>query len=324
MVNATIIGARGYLGRELVRLLSTHPNIDEIHVTSTSQVGASYGDSVPSLAHTELTFEAPDAAGPRNADVLFLATPGGEAAAWTKQYEDAGVKLVVDLSRDHRHHGIDRLDGWVYGLADVAPVGRGAKRVANPGCYPSATLLALAPALQGGFVGSGPIIVDGKSGVSGAGVSPREDLHYPEMNESVRAYKVLGHDHTAEIAGMASRIGGAPHKVRFTPHLVPQSRGLLSTVYAPLAKTDGLVDAYQAAYADSAFVSYVAEANTGHVKGSNLAQVAVSVDEELGLMVARGAIDNLCKGGSGTAIQNMNDAFGFPSALGLPRAGVQP
>ncbi len=324
MVTATIIGARGYLGRELVRLLSGHPDVEAIHVTSTSQVGTPYGEAVPSLARVGCVFEAPDATAPLDADVLFLATPGGEAAAWTKTYEEAGVKLVIDLSRDHRHHGIDNKDGWVYGLADVRPVAKGTKRIANPGCYPSASLLALAPALQGGFVGKGPIIVDGKSGVSGAGVSPREDLHYPEMNESVRAYKVLGHDHTAEIAGMASRLGNAQHQVRFTPHLVPQTRGLLSTVYAPLQKTDGLTQAYEDAYADSAFVSFLPEAQTGHVKGSNLAQVAVSVDEELGLMVARGAIDNLCKGGSGTAVQNMNDAFGLPTHHGLPLAGVHP
>ncbi len=324
MVKTTVIGARGYLGRELVRLLAGHPDVDSVHVTSTSQVGSSYGESVPSLAHVDLTFEAPDASAPLEADVLFLATPGGEAAAWTKTYEEAGVKHVIDLSRDHRHHGIDESDGWVYGLADVAPVQKGAKRIANPGCYPTASLLALAPALQGGFIGEGPIIVDGKSGVSGAGVGIRGDLHYPEMNESVRAYKVLGHDHTAEIAGMATRLSGSARKVRFTPHLVPQTRGLLSTVYAPLAKTDGLEEAYHAAYADSPFVSFVSEANTGHIKGSNLAQVAVTADPDTGLMVARGAIDNLCKGGSGTAIQNMNDALGLPSHLGLPRAGVHP
>lgn len=322
MVDVSVIGARGYLGRELVRILLQHPEVDAVVPVSSSAAGQPLGDHVRSLRRSGLTFTTADDSKALDADVAMLATPGGVAAKAAAAHLEHGAKAVIDLSRDHRAEALTGGE-WTYGLADVWPVEQGTSKIANPGCYPTASLLAIGPALQAGLVAPGPIIVDGKSGVSGAGVSPQPHLHYPEMNESVSAYKVLGHDHTAEIAGACDRMDGSKHAVRFTPHLVPQTRGLLATVYAPATDVDpdGLKAAYEKAYADSRFVSFVDEASTGHVRGGNTAEVAVDVDPDTGLIVARGAIDNLLKGGSGTAVQNMNDTLGLPTAMGLPLYG---
>lgn len=324
MAKASIIGARGYLGRELVRLLLSHPNVDTVVPASTSVAGRSVGEVLPTLAHRrDVSFVATDHPDVLDSDVVFFATPGGEAARLTERHAEAGA-LCIDLSRDHRLQALRGEAPWTYGWADVHPVPAGATHVANPGCYPTASVLAIAPALQAGLVGDGPLIVDGKSGVSGAGVNPQPHLHYPEMNESVTAYKVLGHDHTHEIRAAAAGLSGTDRPVRFTPHLVPMTRGLQATVYVPAA--DGLTagalrDAYEAFYADSAFVRLAAEANTGNVRDGNFADVAVDLDPETGLIVARGAIDNLLKGGSGTAVQNMNTALGWAPGLGLGAPG---
>ncbi len=320
MVQATIIGARGYLGRELLRLLTHHPEVDMVHAASTSTVGEPIRDHIGWFRGKQ-TFVAHDDDAALDADVVFLATPGGEAAGLVQTYEAAGVKTVIDLSRDHRLAALRGEDRWIYGLADVLPTPKGANRIANPGCYPTASLLAMAPALQNNLVAPGPIIVDGKSGVSGAGVSPRADLHFPEMNESVRAYNVLGHDHTDEMSAAAGRLNGGIHPVRFTPHLVPQTRGLLSTVYMPYTGEGDVEAAYEQAYADHPFVDFGREPSTNTVRLSNNAQVDVDVDEHTGLIVARCAIDNLVKGGSGTAVQNMNLAFGFDPSTGLLGTG---
>ena len=337
MVRVAVVGARGYLGRELVRLLLRHPDVDAVVPVSLSGAGGAFGESVPAFRHrSDLTlagFEDPAA---RDADVVFLATAGGEARTLMPELDARGARCVVDLSRDHRHEALAGEGGWVYGLAEAGPgVPRGARRIANPGCYPTATLLGIAPALAGGLLGDGPIIADGKSGVSGAGATPRADLHYAETNESVRAYKVLGHDHGAEIRLAAHRIehaaprarGTAVRPVRFTPHLVPQNRGLLATVYAPLrpgVEAATLRDAYAKAYTGAAFVRLVPEPDTSHVRGSNFADVAADVDPEVGWLVARSAIDNLIKGGSGAAVQNMNIALGRPETAGLDGIGGGP
>ncbi len=320
MAKASIIGARGYLGRELIRILLDHPNVDTIVPASRSNAGTLVGDEIPSLGHVRtLKFVDHDHQDVLDSDIVFLATPAGEAAAFAARHREAGA-TVVDLSRDHRLQALRGEAPWTYGWADIAPVAKGATHIANPGCYPTASMLALAPALKAGLVGPGAIIVDGKSGVSGAGVNPQPHLHYPEMNESVTAYKVLGHDHTHEIRAASTKIAGTDRPVRFTPHLVPQTRGLLATVYAPATSgttAERLKETYASAYADSAFVRMAGEANTGHVRGSNHAVVAVDHDPETGLIIARGAIDNLLKGGSGIAVQNMNSAKGWKSNLGL-------
>jgi N-acetyl-gamma-glutamyl-phosphate reductase len=331
MVNVAVIGARGYLGRESMRLLLAHPRVESLTPVSSSEAGKPYGDLVAGFRGLQTPFVASNDAAVSKADVLFLATDAEEAkkAVATARPE----QLVIDLSRAHRHdgfggHGAAR--GWVYGQPELLPVPKGAKRVANPGCYPTATMLAAAPALKAHLVADGVLISDGISGVSGAGATPRGDLHFPEANESVRAYKVLGHDHLGEIRLVAAAVEGRaanPRAVRFTPHLAPQNRGLLATVYLPLkpgVSAAEVKSTYAAAYAHTPFVQMAAEADTAAVRGSNRADVAVDVDVDTNLLIARCAIDNLVKGGSGNAVQNMNVALGFAEGDGLSAVGGGP
>lgn len=323
MVTTAVYGARGYLGRGLLRLLLGHPDTESVAAVSTSAAGDPVSAHIPAFRGTDLRFAAEDDPAAQDADVVFLATSDAEAARLLASWGDDAPRTVIDLSRHHRLGALGG-SGWSYGLADLWPVPEGTARIANPGCYPTATLLAAGPALQAGLAAPGPLIADGKSGASGAGATPRPDLHYPEANESVRAYKVLGHDHGFEIQAATGRFEGTPRPVRFTPHLVPQTRGLLATVYVLLqdgVDTETVREAYQAAYAEAPFVRLVAEPDTAHVSGSNRADVAVDVDPATGLLVARCAIDNLVKGGSGQAVQNMNHALGLPAATGLSAIG---
>ncbi|MFA5944409.1 MAG: N-acetyl-gamma-glutamyl-phosphate reductase [Candidatus Thermoplasmatota archaeon] len=333
MVNVAVIGARGYLGRECIRILLNHPKVQSITPVSGSEAGKPYGDLVPGFRGRDLSFVAASDPKVGAADVLFLATDAEEARKAVAAARPD--QLVIDLSRAHRHEAFTRGSVWSYGQPEILPVTKGVKRIANPGCYPTATMLAASPALKGKLVADGVLISDGKSGVSGAGATPRGDLHFPEANEAVRAYKVLGHDHLGEIRDAAGAVeaqagthkAGGPRPVRFTPHLVPLNRGLLATVYLPLkagVTAEQVKAAYAAAYAKTPFIHLVAEADTGSVRGSNRAEVAVDVDVEAGLIVARCAIDNLVKGGSGNAVQNMNVALGFEPTLGLPMVGGGP
>lgn len=340
MVNVAVIGARGYLGRECIRILLNHPKVQSITPVSGSEAGKAYGELVPGFRGRDLTFVPGSDPKVNAADVLFLATDAEEAK---KAVAAARAdQLIIDLSRAHRHDALSQANlasqdpsTWSYGQPEILPVAKGAKRIANPGCYPTATMLAAAPALKAKLVADGVLISDGLSGVSGAGATPRGDLHFPEANESVRAYKVLGHDHLGEIRDAARAVeatvgttkAASPRPVRFTPHLVPQNRGLLATVYLPLkagVTPEQVKAAYAAAYAKTPFVHLVAEADTGAVRGSNRAEVAVDVDVEAGLIIVRCAIDNLVKGGSGNAVQNMNRALGFPEGSGLPLVGGGP
>ena len=327
MVHVAVIGARGYLGRECMRITLNHPKVESLTPVSSSEAGKPYGEAVPGFRGGHLVFAAASDAKVAKADVLFLATDAEEAK---KAVANARAdQLVIDLSRAHRHDAFTKGSVWSYGQPELLPVAKGVKRIANPGCYPTATMLAAAPALKAHLVADGVLISDGISGISGAGATPRGDLHFPEANESVRAYKVLGHDHLGEIrlAAQAVEANGHVRQVRFTPHLVPQNRGLLATVYLPLkpgVDAAKVKAAYAAAYAKTPFVQFVAEADTAAVRGSNRAEVAVDVDVDSNLLVARCAIDNLVKGGSGNAVQNMNMAYGWEPTLGLPMIGGGP
>jgi N-acetyl-gamma-glutamyl-phosphate reductase len=317
MTKAAILGARGYAGRELLRLLMGHPHVTDVRPISSSAAGEPIANHIPTMQHSDLQFSDSDAI--KGADVVFLATDDSTAVDAMEKIGDDQV--VIDLSRAHRQDGLAPGAGWSYGWADIEPVDVGNRRIANPGCYPTSAVLAMAPLLGTDLVGVGPIIVDGKSGVSGAGAKPREDLHFAAANESVRAYKVDGHDHGAEIQSAVRRLtsdGNA--RVRFTPHLVPQTRGLLTTCYIPAAKpidNVSLAELVRHAYADSPFVHVVAEPDTAAVRGSNNAHVAIHYDADNQLFVARCAIDNLQKGAASTAVQNMNDALGWDSSAGL-------
>jgi N-acetyl-gamma-glutamyl-phosphate reductase len=341
---AGVVGASGYTGVELLRLLAGHPEIDAVHVTADSNAGRTVGELFPSLAPAYgglqlVPFAAADLAG---LDLVFLALPHGEsqraAAAVIAQ-----VSHVVDLGADFRvpaavyeqwhgapHTAPDLLDAFAYGMVELyRPEITAARHVANPGCYATAVNLALAPLLADGLVEPAGIVADAVSGVSGAGRKLKTESLFSEVDGDVTAYSLLTHFHTAEMQEALAHVGGGPVSVLFTPHLVPTTRGILATCYArPSASglsTAGLLDHYRDFYANEAFVQIVdASPHTKATAGSNSVHVTVRFDDRTGTVVAIAAEDNLVKGASGQAIQNANLLLGLPETLGLPAVGMFP
>lgn len=348
-VRAAVAGATGYVGQELLRLLLQHPQATVTAVTSGSSSGKPLSEAVPRFTGVlDLPLVKAEPAALAAADVVFLALPHGEAASLAPRLLAGGARVVVDLSADFRFasaaaykaaYGQDHpapalLGEAVYGLPEL--FGKrlpGARLVGNPGCYPTGALLALAPVL--GFLAdrgiAAPFVtIDAKSGVSGAGKEPRGDLHFPEMNESVRAYSTAKHRHRPEIvAHLAGFLGAAP-ALTFTPHLVPANRGIQTTAVVPLPKGA----AVSQADLDGALAGFAKgkpflrlpgrEPDTAAVRGANTAEVWAVLDKEANAIITQSAIDNLVKGAAGQAIQNMNLALGLPETAGLPRVGVVP
>jgi len=332
------VGAAGYAGVEMTRLVLGHPSFELTTVTSGQDAGKRVSDVYPGLAGCDLVYAAPDAGRiAASADIAFLAVPHTAAMAMVPALLEAGL-TVIDASADFRLRDPELYTAWygaphtapgliedaVYGLPELwrdrLP---GARLVACPGCYPTATLLAAAPAVESGIVVSDRVIVDAKSGVSGAGRSANAGTHYVAVNESVAAYKVAAHRHTPEIAQGLGDLGLAHPRVTFAPHLVPMTRGLLSTVYLevePGTHTDEVLGIYRARYAGEPFVT-VHDAgrmpSTAEVRGSNRAHVGVMVDRAAGMLVVTCAIDNLVKGTSGQALQCANIALGLEETAGL-------
>lgn len=326
-VRVAVAGATGYTGQELLRLLSRHPAASI--ALATSSAAASAARRLPALAHIwngDITPLAPETLA-AEADVVFLALPDGVAAELAPRLVDAGVR-VVDLSGAFRLRSNEARatwypethalpDGLAYGLTERerGAVAR-ARMVANPGCYPTATLLALAPLVEAGVLTPGSdIIVDAKSGVSGAGKNPTERTHFSEVHGSLAAYGVFNHRHGAEIEQ------GVGRAVTFTPHLVPLDRGILATIYlrvAPGTTEQTLADIYNAAYAGATFVRLVGSAlpEIKHVAHTNFCDIGWRVDPS-GRVILVSVIDNLVKGASGQAIQNMNVMLGLDERSGL-------
>ncbi len=337
MIDVAVVGAAGYAGIELVRLIEAHPEFRLRIATSAAEAGRRIDDLYPQLAGVSVEFTDPDPAVLAGAvEIAFLAVPHTAAMAIAPELLDAGL-TVVDASADFRlgnpalyeeWYGVEHtapalLEQAVYGLPELdrsrLPQ---AKLIACPGCYPTATLLAAAPAVESGLV-SGWLAVDAKSGVSGAGRTPTEDTHFPRANEAVTPYKVASHRHIPEIEQELSRLAGLSVTITFTPHLVPMTRGLLSTVYARLAEgvsADTVVDAYNERYAGEPFVVVHPDGrmpSTAEVKGSNRAHIGLVVDQRSGVLVSVCAIDNLVKGTSGQAVQCANIALGIEETAGL-------
>lgn len=289
-----VAGASGYAGGELVRLLHGHPRL---------AVGAA-------------TRDAGELAG---CDVCVLALPHGASAPIAGELADAGGR-VVDMSRDLR--GI-----WPYGLPELHRERlAGESAIANPGCYATAALLALAPLVENGLV-CGTVVVDGKSGVSGAGKAPAEATHLCVAGEGITAYAPVGHPHQAEIERELSGLAGRPVTVAFTPHLAPFSRGLLVTAYAQLAAPLDQAAAttlYRDRYAGELFVALVEQPRTQRVRGANVCQIAVHVDQKRQMAIVVAALDNLVKGAAGQALQNVNLMLGLDEHCGLPVEGLWP
>jgi N-acetyl-gamma-glutamyl-phosphate reductase len=335
MIRASIVGASGYSGGELMRLLSAHPEVEIVAVTADQQRGRRVDESFPSLrAFSDLTMEAPDwEALARACDVVFLALPHGLSQEGAPRLLDAGVR-VIDIAADFRlrdpalhqrwygeHKSPALLAQSVYGLPELhADAIATARLVACPGCYPTASILAVVPALEWREPGA-PIIVDAKSGVSGAGRGAGANTHFGEVNENVRPYNVGRHRHTAEML-QAFAAAGANEPVFFSPHLVPMTRGILATCYV---RTAGAVEqaaaeeTYRRRYEAWPFVRVLTDKlpETKATQGSNFCDIAVLAAPDQRLVVAIAALDNLVKGASGQAIQCMNLMFDLPQEEGL-------
>ena len=355
-IKAAIIGASGYGGGELARLLATHPGVEVVAVASDTWAGQPLSNAFPGLAHTPAGGLVCQKGGnplraALAADVVFLAQESGAAMRIAGELLGLG-KRVIDLSADFRIRNAETYEAWyriehlasnlldegtaIYGLPELnRSLLREARLVANPGCYPTATVLALAPLLMRGLVTPRGIVVDAKSGVSGAGRAKSDMLYrYAEANENVTPYSVGGvHRHLPEIEQELSACLGDRQAVRiaFTPHLVPMTRGILATCYAPLASetttTDDILAAFHDAYAGEPFVVVRPAGefpSTKHVAGSNFCHIGAKVDTRTGLVIVTSVIDNLVKGAAGQAIQNLNLVFGLPETQGLTGGGVWP
>jgi N-acetyl-gamma-glutamyl-phosphate reductase len=340
-LRAAVAGASGYAGGELLRLLLGHPSIDIGALTAGSSAGTILGRHHPQLtplADRELTETTAERLAGH--DVVFLALPHGQSAALAAELGDE--VLVVDCGADHRlvdeaawqrYYGTPHAGTWPYGLPEL-PGARDAlrttRRVAVPGCYPTAATLALFPAVAAGLVEPRVTIV-AASGTSGAGRAPKPHLLASEIMGSTTAYGVGGtHRHTPEIAQNLAAVAGTPVRVSFTPLLVPMSRGILATCTAPVTPgttAETLRAAYAKTYAAEPFVTLLPEGvlpATAHVLGANAAHVQVALDEDAGVAVVIAAIDNLTKGTAGGALQCANLALGLPEDAGLTATGVAP
>ncbi len=334
-----VMGATGYAGAEILRLALSHPDLDVVLATGSSSVGKRLVDHVPALAagYPELIVEESSAVFSRGLDVVFLALPHGESQTFVPQLIDQGVQ-VVDLGADFRLRSAEEYERWyghehraapllsraVYGLVERhRDELAGTSLIAVPGCYPTASILALGPFIDAGAIARDEIVVNALSGASGAGRATSDRLHFSRLSGNAEAYGLLTHRHTPE---MQQELGAT---LLFTPHLVPVSRGMLVSAYGRLTSsaftTDDAVALLRATYADDPFVVVTDDAPTlKDPLGSNLCLVSARVDERTGWLLAMSSLDNLGKGAAGQAIQAWNVATGRDETLGLPLAGVTP
>jgi len=340
---AVVVGASGYSGAELLRLLAGHPAIEVSAATSREFAGADIATVYPNLAaYAGRSFVALDEADLEAADIVFLALPHGASMAVGAPLAAAGGR-IVDFSADFRladaglyrtwygaeHSAPEWLGKWVYGLPELhRDQIRGAALVANPGCYPTAATLALAPLLAAGLIEPAGITIAASSGVSGAGRGMNAGVHFSHVDASVKAYGLGTHKHTPEIEQELSIAAGAATTVTFVPHLVPTARGLLATCVARLAAgatAASVRDAVAERYAGEPFVRATpSPPETKYVSGSNGAHVHATADERTGAAIVVCAIDNLGKGAAGQALQNANLMLGLDETAGLTAGGIYP
>jgi N-acetyl-gamma-glutamyl-phosphate reductase len=345
MIKVGIVGATGYTGLELIRLLLNHPQVEISILTSESYQGQKISEVFPSLSgKIDHTLVALDSKAVQEVDVLFLALPHTVAMAKVPQFLKSGLR-VIDLSADYRLKSSDVFEAWygvahehpellheaVYGLPEIHREEiRSAQLVANPGCYPTSVILALLPLLGTDWVDLDSIIADCKSGVSGAGRKTSLTTHFSECNAGVSAYNLATHRHTPEIEQALSRRAGKEIRVTFSPHLIPMTRGMLSTIYMSLKKEmtcEDLVAHFRQFYKDEPFVRILKAgtyANTHYVSHSNFCDIGLQVDQRNGRVILTSAIDNLMKGASGQAVQNMNIMLGMDEKTALDSPGIFP
>jgi len=338
-MRAGIVGASGYTGAELVRLVEAHPVLEPALATSREFAGRPVTDVYPNLS-SDLVFQELDLAAAADLDVVFLALPHG-ASMEIGAALGAGGTRVVDLSADFRledaaaypawfggpHTAPEVLTDWVYGLPELHRKDiEGARTVANPGCYPTAALLALAPLVRERIVDHTTIVVSAASGVSGAGRGMSAGVHFSHVDANFKAYGIPTHKHTPEIEQELSTLAGAPVTITFIPHLVPMPRGLLATCVASLTPGADPAATAEAFYDGEPFVRVLRDTlpETKYTAGSNHCLLGYTVDARAGRVIATAAIDNLGKGAAGQAIQNANLMLGLPETSGLTGGGLYP
>mgnify|MGYP006284353671 FL=1 len=350
-IKVVIVGAGGYGGCGAIELLLGHPRAEICALIDKEQVGCPISELYPHLkGFCDMPILDPrQAQCPEDAQVVFFSTPDGvgqtEAGAWLEK----GMK-VVDYSGDFRFNDLETYKGYaarigrnqghaasdllpqsVYGLAELhrAEI-QGANLVGNPGCFAVSCILGLSPAVKEKLVDPQTIICDAKTGVSGAGKNPNPTFHYPARYDAMNAYKVSGHQHVYEVERELGRMAGDPVAITFTPHVVPLSRGILTTIYARIREgvnVNTLIDAYQAFYQADRFVRVFGPETpqiSTHVRGSNFCNISLNVDERTGNVIIVSLIDNLVKGQAGSAVQNMNLMFGLDETEGLLHPGIYP
>lgn len=335
--NVSVLGASGYTGSELIRLLHNHPNARIKHITASKHAEKEISEVYPHLKNAiSLKLEALSPTNiPEDTDVVFAALPHGASGQVMDEIYKRDIK-IIDLGADFRlneknykdwygdHPCVNLLDNAVYGISELNKENIAtAKLVANPGCYPTSAILPLAPLLKNGIISDKNIIIDSKSGVTGAGRSPSLDTHFSEVNEGFKAYKVDEHRHRPEIEQQLSDYTGLDVNVTFTPHLIPIDRGILSTIYVNLKdnhNTSDLIEIFKIFYRDSHFIRIYPKGsypNTSYVRGSNFCDIGVKSNPDNKTAIIISAIDNLVKGASGQAIQNMNIMLDLPETTGI-------
>lgn len=336
-IKAGVVGATGYAGAELCRILTGHPGAELTAVSSVSFEGKKLSDIYPSYYQVCEPVCGKQEEVVEQCDVIFAALPHGLSQELAAEC-DAKGKAFIDLGADFRLESEAEYQEWygnsfldpalhekaVYGLPELFREQiRGKKLIANPGCYTTAVPLALYPALEAGLIEKDGIVADCKSGVTGAGRKMTQNTHYPEMNEAFTAYKVAAHRHTPEMEQTLSKAAGAPVKLTFVPHLLPVNRGILATCYArlkPGVTMESLSRVYHERYDGEYFIRLLPEGRVADIKNvwySNFCDVSLHLDSRTGTLVAISAIDNMVKGAAGQAVQNMNLAFGLDETAGL-------
>ncbi|KRG08466.1 N-acetyl-gamma-glutamyl-phosphate reductase [Staphylococcus sp. NAM3COL9] len=343
MIEVGIVGGSGYGAVELIRLLQHHPNVKIKYIFSHSKTDEPIKETFPHLTHLTHHYETLDTE-TVDCDVMFFATPSNVSKHIAPDLVEKNIK-VIDLSGDFRLTNRDvyqqfygeaaatqqQLDDANYSIAEWSEVDQNdTQLIANPGCFPTATLLALHPLIDQKLIQQDSIIIDAKTGVSGAGRSLAQHVHYAEMNENLSAYAIGKHKHKPEIEQYVSHLADEAIKVVFTPHLVPMTRGILSTIYVKLNKqstSEDLHATFKRYYDSKPFVRIRDLGNypkTKEVYGSNYCDIGMYVDEETQTAVIVSVIDNLVKGASGQAIQNLNLMYGLNEATGLAQLPVYP
>ncbi|SFL94652.1 N-acetyl-gamma-glutamyl-phosphate reductase [Pelosinus propionicus] len=343
-MKVSVIGATGYAGAELLRILSNHPEVEVAAITSESHTGTSIADLFPHLAgfYDKKLTSMNDLNQFADSQAVFIGLPHGHAMAIGRPLAEQGIK-VIDLGADYRFRNESIYEAWykvehthrnsgaVYGLTELYRQQiKAASIVGNAGCYTTASILALAPLAKAHLIDTKNIVVDAKSGVSGAGRGLSLNVHMAEMSENLKAYNVGGHRHTPEIEQALAEISGQESLISFTPHLIPMSRGILSTCYATLQegiKPEDVDQAFYEMYGQEFFVRLLGRGGYPAVKntrGSNFCDLGWHIDSRTNRVIVVSAIDNLVKGAAGQAVQNLNVMFGFDEGSGLKQVALYP